>query len=92
MCLRVLQIKAARAEDRGSVLAAHANPQQTDPGQLIGVGKVAELLDCSQRTVYRLADCGRLPRPRKVGRLVRWSVGEIRDWVENGCPKQDHRR
>ena len=67
-------------------------PPPADPGQLIGVGKVAELLDCSQRTVSRLADCGRLPRPRKVGRLVRWSVGEIRDWVENGCPKQDHRR
>jgi predicted DNA-binding transcriptional regulator AlpA len=62
-----------------------------DPGQLIGVEKVAELLECSPRTVCRLADGGRLPRPRKVGRLVRWSVGEIRIWVENGCPKHYRR-
>lgn len=67
-------------------------PPLADPGQLIGVDKVAELLECSPRTVYRLADCGRLPRPRKVGSLARWSVGEIRTWVEEGCPKQHRRR
>lgn len=66
-------------------------PPLADPGQLIGVDKVAELLECSPRHVYRLADSGRLPRPRKIGALVRWSVGEIRKWVEDGCPKQ-HRR
>lgn len=63
-----------------------------DPGQLISVDKVAELLECSPRHVYRLADCGRLPRPRKVGNLVRWSVSEIRKWVEDGCPKLGRRR
>ena len=67
-------------------------PPVADPGQLIGVDKVAELLECSLRTVYRLADCGQLPRPRKVGSLVRWSVGEIRKWVQEGCPKQRRRR
>jgi excisionase family DNA binding protein len=67
-------------------------PPVADPGQLIGVDKVAELLECSRRHVYRLADCGRLPRPRKIGSLVRWSVSEIRKWVEDGCPKQYRRR
>ena len=67
-------------------------PPVADPGQLIGVDKVAELLECSPRTIYRLADCGRLPHPRKVGSLVRWSVGEVRKWVEEGCPKQYRRR
>jgi excisionase family DNA binding protein len=69
-----------------------SRPPPADPGQLIGVVKVAELLECSARHVYRLADSGRLPRPRKVGSLVRWSVGEIRKWVEDGCPKQCRRR
>lgn len=67
-------------------------PPLTDPGQLIGVDKVAELLECSPRTVYRLSDCGLLPSPRKVGSLVRWSVAGIRKWVEEGCPKQYRRR
>jgi len=65
-----------------------STPALADPGQLIGVDKVAELLECSARHVYRLADSGRIPRPRKVGHLVRWSVREIRKWVEDGCPKQ----
>ena len=63
-----------------------------DPGQLVGLDKVAELLGCSPRTVYRLADCGRLPRPRKVGTLVRWPIAEIRKWIEDGCPRQYRRR
>jgi len=67
-------------------------PPVADLGQLIGVDKVAELLEYSPRTIYRLADCGRLPQPRKVGSLVRWSVGEVRKWVEEGCPKQYRRR
>ena len=70
----------------------NSKPPMADPAQLIGVDKVAELLECSPRHVYRLADSRRLPRPRKVGSLVRWSVGEIRKWVEEGCPKQYRRR
>ena len=63
-----------------------------DPGQLIAVEKVAELLACSPRHVYRLADAGRLPRPRKIGSLVRWPVAEIRKWIEDGCPPVYRRR
>ena len=72
--------------------AGDLKPPLADPGQLIGVDKVTKLLECSASTVYRLADSGRLPRPRKIGHLIRWSVGEIRKWVENGCPKQYRRR
>ena len=63
-------------------------PPLDSPGRLISVDKVADLLECSRRHVYRLADCGWLPRPRKVGNLSRWSVDEIGKWVEEGCPKQ----
>lgn len=55
-------------------------------GLLIDVGAVAKLLKCSTRTVYRLADGGRMPRPRKLGALVRWSRAEIERWVADGCP------
>ena len=41
-----------------------------DPGQLIGVDKVAELLECSPRTIYRLADCGRLDCAKMASRGI----------------------
>jgi excisionase family DNA binding protein len=54
---------------------------------LLDVGQVADMLACSARTVYRLADAGRMPRPVKIGRLVRWRQKELEDWVEEGCPR-----
>ena len=48
---------------------------------------VAALLGgCSQRHVYRLADSGRMPRPVKLGALVRWRRNELVEWVAAGCP------
>lgn len=61
--------------------------QPADPGQLVGMQELAKLLGCAPRTIYRLTDGGRMPRPRKLGGLVRWSLAEIRKWVEDGCPK-----
>ena len=34
--------------------------------------------------VYRLADSGRMPRPLKLGSLVRWRAGEVRQWIADG--------
>lgn len=59
------------------------------PAQLAGmlnVGDVAKLLRCSARTVYRLSDSGRMPRPVKLGALVRWSRAAIEPWIAEGCP------
>ena len=58
-----------------------------EPNRLISVGQVAELLQCSNRTVYRFADSGYMPRPRKLGNLVRWPWSEIQGWIADGCPK-----
>ena len=54
--------------------------------QLIDVETVAEILGCSQRHVYRLSDSGRMPRPIKLGSLVRWSASGIQEWIDQGCP------
>lgn len=53
---------------------------------LLDVRAVAELLGCSDRHVYRLADTGRMPKPRKLGALCRWSRVEIDTWIADGCP------
>ena len=53
---------------------------------LLNVQGVADLLCCSTRHVYRLADAGRMPRPVKLGALVRWSRTAIDKWIADGCP------
>ena len=53
---------------------------------MLSVDDVAGLLACSARHIYRLADMGRMPRPVKLGALVRWSRSVILDWIAAGCP------
>lgn len=58
------------------------------PGMLT-VHDVARVLNCSTRTVYRLTDSGRMPRPIKLGVLVRWPREVVESWIERGCPKAE---
>jgi excisionase family DNA binding protein len=53
---------------------------------LLDVKAVAALLNCSQRTVYRLADAGKMPAPLHLGALVRWPSDVLMDWIKSGCP------
>ena len=50
------------------------------------VHEVARMLNCSARTVYRLTDSGRMPRPVKLGALVRWPKAVVERWITDGCP------
>ena len=59
----------------------------TQPAMLT-VHDVARVLNCSVRTVYRLCDRGRMPRPVKLGALVRWPRDVVDQWVADGCPDQ----
>jgi excisionase family DNA binding protein len=62
------------------------NPPPTEaPAPLLDVRAVAQLLDCSPRHIYRLCDAGRMPAPRRLGALCRWSRQEIMDWIASGC-------
>ena len=54
--------------------------------KLLDVQEVAALLGCSTRHVYRLADAGKMPKPVRLGALVRWSKATIEDWIADGCP------
>jgi len=47
---------------------------------------IAELLDCSSRHVRRLADAGSMPRPIRIGRLIRWRKSDVDQWIADGCP------
>ena len=54
---------------------------------MLTVHDVARMLCCSARTVYRLADSGRVPRPVKLGALSRWPRETIERWIAQGCPR-----
>lgn len=72
--------------------ASNAIPETTaalpppEEVRLLDVHAVAQLLSCSTRHVYRLADSGQMPRPRKLGALVRWDREELEKWLSDGCP------
>jgi predicted DNA-binding transcriptional regulator AlpA len=53
---------------------------------LLDVGTVAAVCDCSPRHIYRLADSDRMPRPVRLGSLVRWRKDDIQKWIDDGCP------
>ncbi|MCH8829678.1 MAG: helix-turn-helix domain-containing protein [Planctomycetes bacterium] len=57
---------------------------------LVDVRQVAELLGCSTRHIYRLADAGKMPRPVKLGALVRWNRATLQEWFDTGCPAVRH--
>ena len=57
-----------------------------EPAALLDVGAVAELLACSSQHVRRLADAGRMPRPLKLGALLRWRRDDLDRWLSAGCP------
>jgi len=56
------------------------------PVAMLDVTQVAALLGCSPRHVYRLSDAGRMPRPVRLGSLVRWSKTSLDQWIAQGCP------
>lgn len=46
---------------------------------------VGRLLNLSWRTVYRLADGGRIPAGYKLGASRRWDLSEIESFIAGGC-------
>ena len=75
-----------------TVTASHDLPA-TSPA-LLDVRAVAQLLGCSARHVYRLADAERMPSPVRLGTLVRWRRSDLDDWLAAGChaqPNNDRR-
>jgi predicted DNA-binding transcriptional regulator AlpA len=52
---------------------------------LITARKLAQLLEISPRTLWRLKSAGRLPAPVRLGGAVRWRLDEVRAWIAGGC-------
>jgi len=52
---------------------------------LLSVEKVAAMLDCSPRHVYRLEERGQMPSAVRLGACVRWPRATVEKWVADGC-------
>ena len=71
-------------QTNSSTPSNHSEPS-SEPA-LLDVNAVSKLCSCSTRTIRRLADAGSMPRPVKLGALVRWRRTDIQDWLQAGCP------
>jgi excisionase family DNA binding protein len=67
-----------------------AAPDPSPAGPLlIDVGTFAQLLTVSRRHLERLLSAGAVPvRQVRLGRAIRFSFEEAREWVRKGCPRQ----
>ena len=53
--------------------------------RLLTTAEVAALLRCSRVHVIRLARDGGLPRPLRIGAILRWREDVILEWLESGA-------
>jgi len=67
-------------------MTATLSSSAVSPAKLVDVEHAAEMLGCSSRHVYRLADAGKMPAPVRLGSLVRWNRSTLEDWIAAGCP------
>jgi predicted DNA-binding transcriptional regulator AlpA len=59
-----------------------------DAGLLIDAKTFARLLSISSRTLSRLIDLKAVPQPVHLGRLTRWRLSEVLEWIEADCPSR----
>lgn len=59
-----------------------------DAGLLIDAKTFARLLSISPRTLSRLIDLKAVPQPVNLGRLMRWRLADVLEWIEADCPSQ----
>ena len=63
-----------------------AEPSAKTSRRLGDVGDVGVKLDVSDKTVRRLNDAGKIPGAMRIGRLVRFDLAVVDDWISHGCP------
>jgi excisionase family DNA binding protein len=59
-----------------------------DRSRLFTAKETADDLGISVRTLRRLADAGKGPKPIRLGRCLRWRSAEVEAWVAAGCPTE----
>lgn len=82
-----MQISATEARQRLAEKECQRLPQTNGQSPaLLSAESVAQMLQVSVRTVWRLRSSGQLPHPVQVGGSIRWRADEVCAWIEAGCP------
>ena len=55
---------------------------------LIPAERLADMMNVSTRTLWRLLSAKKLLEPVRIGGSVRWRLEEIKQWIADGCPPQ----
>jgi excisionase family DNA binding protein len=87
----VRDISSELQAERARMLRQTQVENQKSPEEkvlLLGMREAAKLLGVSERTIWGMANEGKMPKPIRLGRAVRWSLDELRAWVNHGCPPQ----
>lgn len=76
-------MKRLSTDTARTVSAGSQNP----PARLyLSAAEVGTRYSMSARSVYRHADLGTMPRPVRIGKMVRWSVESLEKWEADGFP------
>jgi excisionase family DNA binding protein len=70
-------------------LSQPAMPATATNRLAISADEVAKLLGISRAHVWRLHSQGRIPRPVRLGRAVRWDRATIERWLAAGAPPRE---
>lgn len=71
---------------RGTVGAPEPATSAKDPKLLLRAAEVGALIGASERWIWDKVNAGKLPKPVRMGRFVRWRRSDIEAWIEAGCP------
>ena len=63
--------------DSNAVASLAALPRKQD---------LAEFFQCSTRHIDRQVDAGKMPKPLRIGHVLRWRREDIEQWLADGCP------
>lgn len=69
----------------GQTVTTTDNATSTHDAELLDELAAGRLCGMSGRSLRRLVDIGHAPRPRKLGRLIRYSRTELLAWIAGGC-------
>lgn len=65
----------------------NTTPAAPDPGPLLLTAQqVADLLQVSPRTLWRLVSAQKVIGPVRIGGNTRWRREEVQAWIAAGCP------
>ncbi len=77
---------ASDAVDAAAERSALGGLDRASEPVMLTVEDMGRLLNCSARSIYRLAEAGRIPRPVRLGGLRRWHRPMVERWLDAGCP------